>query len=88
MQVERRRRIRDLTHQGQRWIASVLADEVGDGVWRGKLVFFLDESDTDRQVDDRFRFEAWEFAEIVAQATALSPEEVDRRLSRALGELS
>lgn len=83
--MERRQRIRDLTHEGKRWIASVVAEGEDDGVWRGRLVFFFDTPTPHVRVEDTLTFEALAFPEVVAQAAALGVDEVRARLARLLG---
>lgn len=79
--MEKRQRIRDLTHEGQRWIASLVAAEAG-GLWRGRLVFFLDTRAPYVRVEDSLSFEALAFPEVAAQAAALSVDEMRARLAR------
>jgi hypothetical protein len=55
-----------------------------DGIWVGRLVFFLEHEVHEYQGEDTLRFEALEFEEIAAQATALSVDELTRRLSKVL----
>jgi hypothetical protein len=81
---ERRRRIRDFTHEGTRWIVSMLGSESADCVWRGHLGFFLETDKASPRVEDPLRFEALEFDELTAQAEALSLQEVQTRLIRML----
>jgi hypothetical protein len=84
--VERRRRIRDISHAGQRWIVSVIAEDDDVGVWRGRAVFFLDASEPEaRRMDDTLCFEALAFEELVAQVSALSVDELRNRLDRVSG---
>lgn len=82
--MEQRRRIRDLTHGGRRWIVSLAANEMPQGIWRGRAVFFLDGSSGDAHVEDTLTFEALEFEELVSQAAAVSVDEMRRRLERLL----
>lgn len=83
--MERRQRIRDLTHEGKRWIASVVAEGEDGQVWRGRLVFFLDTRTPHLRVEDTLAFEALAFSEVAAQAAALGVDEVRARLARLLG---
>lgn len=78
----RRRRIRDLTHGGERWIVSLRAEARRGGGWRGRLRFFLDEPDRSETVTDGLVLEGLAFEELVAQATALGLEELRGRLRR------
>ena len=52
--------------------------------WRGSLVFFRDEPGVETRSEDSLGFEALAFEEMVAQASALSVEEMSRRLERSL----
>ncbi len=79
-----RRRIRDLTHRGDRWIVSLAAQEQVGGLWRGSLAFFLDGPPPSAELHDGLVIEAFDFDELVAQASALSPDELERRLTRVL----
>jgi len=81
--MQSRQRIRDLKYEDERWIASLVAEEAGD-VWRGRLVFFRDEPGEQTRSDDSLGFEALAFDEMVAQASALSVEQISRRLARSL----
>lgn len=83
--MEKRQRIRDFTHEGKRWIASVVGEGEDDGIWRGRIVFFLDTPTPHVRVVDTLAFEALSFPEVVAQAAALSVDEVRARLARLLG---
>jgi len=80
--MENRRRIRDLTHGGDRWIVSLVAEAQADGTWRGHLAFFVDAPSATTRFDDRMSLQALEFDELVAQASALSVDELQRRLER------
>ncbi len=82
--MEQRRRIRDLSHAGNRWIVSLHATEAPRGLWRGRAVFFLDGPAPGMQLEDTLAFEALEFNELVTQAAALSVDEMRRRLARLL----
>ncbi len=80
--MEQRRRIRDFTYSGERWIASLLANETHTGVWSGQINFFLDAPAQAVQLQDGLVLEALAFEELVSQASALSVEEMQRRLGR------
>lgn len=80
--MENRRRIRDLTYRGDRWIVSLVGETQADGAWRGHLTFFVDAPSATTRLDDRMSVEALEFEELVAQASALSVDELQRRLER------
>lgn len=80
--MEERRRIRDLTHNGERWIASLVGEETAAGIWRGRIAFFLDAPAEAVQLDDDLVLEALAFEELVGEASALSVEELQRRLGR------
>ena len=82
--MEQRRRIRDLSHAGGRWIVSLHASDAPQGLWRGRAVFFLDGPTPAMQVEDTLAFEALAFDELVAQASALSVDEMRGRLARLL----
>lgn len=82
--MEQRRRIRDLSHAGSRWIVAVHASDAPHGLWRGHAVFFLDGPAPAVQLEDSLAFEALEFDEVVTQAAALSVAEIRRRLERLL----
>lgn len=82
--MEKRQRIRDLTYDGKRWIASVVAVEEEGGIWRGRLVYFLDTRAPSVRVEDTLALEALAFPEAVAQAAALSVDEMCARLARLL----
>jgi hypothetical protein len=79
-----RRRIRDMTYRGDRWIASVAAEEQPDGVWRGHVAFFGDARPPATHLEDPLVVEALAFDELVAQVSALSVDELQRRLARLL----
>ena len=80
--MENRRRIRDLTYRGDRWIVSLVGDEQADGVWRGHLAFFVDAPSANTRLEDGLLVEALDFDELVAQASALSVDELHHRLER------
>jgi hypothetical protein len=84
--TDARRRIRDITYGGKRWIVSLLARRSPDGVWRGRVAFFPDGGARLPEVEDTLAFEALDFDELAAQATAVSPEEIRGRLDRAMQE--
>jgi hypothetical protein len=84
--TEARRRIRDITYGGGRWIVSLLGHPDLDGVWRGRLAFFPDGDTRSPQIEDTLTFEALEFDELAAQAAAVSPEEIRERLDRGMRE--
>ena len=79
-----RRRIRDISHGGKRWIVSVLARRHPDGVWRGRFAFLPDGSARSPEVEDTLTFEALDFEQLAAQAAAVSPEEIRERLDRGV----
>jgi hypothetical protein len=82
--TDARRRIRDITHGGKRWIVTLLGRQHADAVWRGRIAFFPDNGDRAPEVEDGLTFEALDFLELVAQAAAVSPDEIRGRLDRAL----
>ena len=84
--AEARRRIRDISHGGKRWIVSLLARQQPNGVWRGRVAFFPDGSARLPEVEDTLAFEALDFEGLVAQAAAVSPDEIRGRMERALRE--
>jgi hypothetical protein len=84
--TDARRRIRDISHGGKRWIVSVLARRHPDGVWRGRVAFFADGGERSPEVEDTLTFEALDFEELAAQAAAVSPGEIRERLDRAMQE--
>jgi hypothetical protein len=81
--MQNRQRIRDLRFENERWIASLVAEDEG-GAWSGGLVFFRDEPGEQTRAEDSLRFESLSFDEMVAQASALSVEQMSRRLARSL----
>ena len=80
----RRRRIRDLDHKSTRWIVSVVASLTEGNTWKGRLVYFDDQTEQTRQVDDDLAIEALDFENILSQAASLSVEEIRARLVRQL----
>ena len=84
LMTEARRRIRDISHSGRRWIVTLLARRHADAVWRGRIAFFPDNGGRAPEVEDVLTFEALDLAELVAQAAAVSPDEIRGRLDRAL----
>jgi hypothetical protein len=80
--MENRRRIRDLTYRGDRWIVSLIGEVKADGSWRGHLAFFVDAPPAATRLDDPLLVEALEFDQLVAQVSALSVDELHQRLSR------
>jgi hypothetical protein len=53
-------------------------------VWRGRVAFFADGGGRAPEVEDTLTFEALDFEELAAQAAAVSPDEIGRRLDRAM----
>lgn len=82
--MELRRRIRDLTFRGDHWVVSLVAAESTDQLWRGRLMFFLDGPAGTPAVSDALTFEALGFDDLASQASALSLNELEKRLERAL----
>ena len=80
--MEKRRRIRDLTHGGERWIVSLVAEDNVEGVWRGRVVFHLDEPTRTEQFADSLVFEALDFDELMTQASSVSVDHMCRRLRK------
>lgn len=79
--MEQRRRIRDFSYDGERWIAALVTEE-GEPVWRGRVRFFLDGPGPVEAVEDALAFEGYTADSLVAQASALSVDEFRVRLER------
>lgn len=77
-----RRRIRDISHRGCRWIVALAVDEDEGGVWRGTLVFVRDEPAPPREIFDDLIFEALAPEALMSQAAALGVDELQLRLER------